>query len=561
MPEVVGQRDERVVQTLAAYQELAQAVQQQDAATLKRLANTKGEAAAFVRFRAFRALSFLPRLPAKARLRYWDEVLSYRLTSPLAREAVRWEQLRRARLAEAAGLDVEARKSYREALPLKLAVAGLRRLEPHPTTLARNLLDAREAEAALQALKGVRAPLLRADILRAAGEYPLAATLYTGLLRRNPQNQQAREGLFYTRLEEEKFQQAAKELRLLPADPWQQIALAEAQEKPAEALASYLEVKDAYSLWQAAGVLEQQGKSRQALKLYLELATETDASEAAFRALTLARRLRDSAAARQALKNIAPNSFFGLLVQRGLRVPNVALAPAHPPVLARAKVLAQAGVRADRAAAIGELRLALRRAASEAQAVAIAEALQGLGEYAVSSEAARVYVEAGSRARRTWQVAFPLAYKKAVLNAAKAHNVDPSLVWAVMQQESHFYPLAHSTSAATGLMQIVPTTWDWLAELQGEAPASAYDAARNIRYGSFYIAHLLAMFEGDAAYAVAAYNGGPGYVADLLAQPLVRNKNDFYRFIDRSETRLYVQKVLLNQAVYQMLYPSRGGEL
>ena len=71
---------------------------------------------------------------------------------------------------------------------------------------------------------------------------------------------------------------------------------------------------------------------------------------------------------------------------------------------------------------------------------------------------------------------------------------------------------------------------------------------------AFTNATMLESFGNNLAHSVAAYNGGPGYVADLLAEPYIKDQADFYRFIDRDETREYVGRVLYNYAVYRELY-------
>jgi soluble lytic murein transglycosylase-like protein len=99
-------------------------------------------------------------------------------------------------------------------------------------------------------------------------------------------------------------------------------------------------------------------------------------------------------------------------------------------------------------------------------------ALQQIGEFRQSQRAAQRWLNAGDRDPRVWRLAYPLAYPESTLVHAASFDVEPALVWAVMRQESAFSPVAVSTSNAQGLMQVIPSTWDWLAELQRERPAT-----------------------------------------------------------------------------------------
>jgi soluble lytic murein transglycosylase len=141
--------------------------------------------------------------------------------------------------------------------------------------------------------------------------------------------------------------------------------------------------------------------------------------------------------------------------------------------------------------------------------------------------------------------------------ASTSAGVPPDLVWAVMRQESAFSPVAVSRSNAMGLMQVVPSTWDWLAELQGDAPpGDPFDPHVNIRYGTYYLGWLVRYFDGDTELAISSYNRGQGYIRRLFQSSYVRgDKNELYREIDALETREYLQKVAVNLATYRALYP------
>lgn len=539
---------------LAEYDRLFHASLRNDTQVLQRYVQTAS--GGFLLYRTLLELARDPDLPAAVRLGYFERVSAFELISPLARDDVRRAQLEIAGVAEAAGNKARAVLAYQNALPLETAAAGLKRLEPNPRALARIFLAAREPERALTALKNTPAPAIRAPAYAALGDHERALGAYNRWLRRSPGSVPARQGKVAVLSALARYDQAEALLQTLPEDLTTEAALAEAQGNVDAAVSAYLGTGGSADSWQATGLLEESERTADALPLYLNLARSTTdyQDDAAYRAYVLAQRLNDETTAAEANALIPPFSYFGLLRGGTVELPGEPLARVTPPALKRARALARTG---DHEAALGELLVAIKRASDEATTIALAEALQGLGEYGASTEAASQWLEGGSRARRTWLAAYPRAYRETVETQAARRGLEPTFIWAIMRQESLFYPRAVSTSQARGVMQIVPDTWNWLAELLEEPAADPFRVHDNVRYGTFYVSQLLTMFEGDLPRSAAAYNGGPGYVQSILEGSLVTTKADFYRFISREETREYVQRVMLNHAVYTALYQKR----
>jgi soluble lytic murein transglycosylase-like protein len=115
-----------------------------------------------------------------------------------------------------------------------------------------------------------------------------------------------------------------------------------------------------------------------------------------------------------------------------------------------------------------------------------------------------------------------------VQEAAARHGVDPALIEAVIQQESGWNPQATSTSGAAGLMQLMPAT------AQGLGVSDPYDPAQSIDAGARYLRGQLDRYHGDVRLALAAYNAGPGAVAQYGGVP------------PYPETQRYVAAVLEN---------------
>jgi soluble lytic murein transglycosylase-like protein len=116
-----------------------------------------------------------------------------------------------------------------------------------------------------------------------------------------------------------------------------------------------------------------------------------------------------------------------------------------------------------------------------------------------------------------------------VVEAAKATNLDPALIHAVIAAESNYNPNAVSPKGAYGLMQLLPDT----ARRYGVRQKEIQHPEKNIKAGAQYLADLLERFDGDVILALAGYNAGENVVA--------RYGN---RMPPYPETRAYVPRVL-----------------
>ena len=124
-----------------------------------------------------------------------------------------------------------------------------------------------------------------------------------------------------------------------------------------------------------------------------------------------------------------------------------------------------------------------------------------------------------------------------IVNAqARDHGVPPSLLNAVIDQESGGDPAAISEAGAMGLMQLMPGT---AAEYGANSP---FDPQENVAAGAAYLSDLLRAYRGNVSLALAAYNAGPGAVAHYRGIP------------PYAETQAYVKSV---SAMYRAKRPGR----
>jgi soluble lytic murein transglycosylase len=120
----------------------------------------------------------------------------------------------------------------------------------------------------------------------------------------------------------------------------------------------------------------------------------------------------------------------------------------------------------------------------------------------------------------------------------------------VIYAESKFDANARSSSGAIGLMQLLPDTAKGIALHTGGSRfrvSDLDDPEINVRYGSWYLRHLLDEY-GDERTALAAYNAGQDNVDRWRAQG---------KGIAFAETRHYVKRVEHLKTLYRRGYRSQ----
>ncbi|MCL2568880.1 MAG: lytic transglycosylase domain-containing protein [Oscillospiraceae bacterium] len=160
-------------------------------------------------------------------------------------------------------------------------------------------------------------------------------------------------------------------------------------------------------------------------------------------------------------------------------------------------------------------------------------------------------------AAQRWQLELrhPLRYEELIFRYSEEHDLDPFLVMGVIQAESSFRPTAVSPMGATGLMQIMPATGEWLAGRMGVSftETDLMHPAYNVRMGTYYLRLLIDMF-GHVDTALAAYNAGMGNVSTWLADEQYSHDGETLHTIPFTETREYVERVNRFMEIYRELY-------
>jgi soluble lytic murein transglycosylase len=160
------------------------------------------------------------------------------------------------------------------------------------------------------------------------------------------------------------------------------------------------------------------------------------------------------------------------------------------------------------------------------------------------------------------EIALPLRHEDVIRQQAAEKGLDASLIAGVIYVESRFRDQT-SAAGAKGLMQILPSTADYIARKSGGTRFVQGDLASpqiNIAYGSWYLRYLLRHYEGNELLALAAYNAGEGKVDEWVHDAAARGERfELATHIPFPETRDYVTRVLSARDRYRREYERELG--
>lgn len=168
-------------------------------------------------------------------------------------------------------------------------------------------------------------------------------------------------------------------------------------------------------------------------------------------------------------------------------------------------------------------------------------------------------------------------YLPYVSESAARYQLNPALVFAVIETESSFNPFAVSSSNAYGLMQVMPNTagLDYFQRLRNRdtRPSRQYlfNAQNNIEVGSGYLSILRDVYLRGVRHSlsqeycmIAAYNGGAGQLLRSFHRDRKKaveainllSPDEVYRYIvnhhPKHESRNYLKKVIKFKQKYRL---------
>jgi soluble lytic murein transglycosylase len=335
-----------------------------------------------------------------------------------------------------------------------------------------------------------------------------------------------------------------------------------------------LSERDPYTslVWLAADTaLNKLGKYRDAVPLFAQYAASAKTSFSQSKGLYWAGRAADAAGDRALAIDYYQRAsayfenFHGQLADERLgRMPALGTAPAVvvPPQARDAYLnseLARAAIYLGQNGNHAEQTLFMRAIAASAKGdfdLALASELGSkMGRTDMGVWASRI--TRGSGGADFIRAGFPRISVEAM------HAASWTIIHAIARQETNFDVAAVSRTNARGLMQLEPYTAKPLAIKNGmpyDYDRLTTDPAYNMGLGAHYFGELMTRFNGCYVCSAGAYNAGPGRINQWIARngdprsPSV----DVVKWIEAipiTETRGYVQNVLQNAVVYDLLNP------
>ena len=147
---------------------------------------------------------------------------------------------------------------------------------------------------------------------------------------------------------------------------------------------------------------------------------------------------------------------------------------------------------------------------------------------------------------------FLAPHRDTLRSILKQQELDEAWVYGLIRQESRFVSDARSSAGAMGLMQLMPATAKWASKKVGIRkfqPARVTDVNTNLMLGTYYLKHVLTLFDNQPLLASAAYNAGPSRAWQWRDEKPLEGAI-YAETIPFNETRDYVKKVMSNSMYY-----------
>ncbi|MGZ3438193.1 MAG: transglycosylase SLT domain-containing protein, partial [Polyangia bacterium] len=302
------------------------------------------------------------------------------------------------------------------------------------------------------------------------------------------------------------------------------------------------------------------------------------------RALDTLKREDEAKSVWRALVNEYPFTYYALQARARLKERGVELGPfgdgprgtappledldvklANDPIIMRVDELLLAGLSVEAGVELrrGEGELMKRYGAARALPLLFDRYVRGdnfnrphqLAE-SYSGGALKLDPNSDANARKWWEIVYPRAYRQYIEKYAPTGENPPYYLYTIMQKESAYNPHDVSYADAIGLLQMIPPTSRRVA-LRIDAPYTddvLYDPEGNIRFGAWYIGHLLQKFKGQIALGAGSYNAGPRAMMKWVKAHGARPLDEFIELTPYTQTREYMKKVLDIYSRYLWLY-------
>lgn len=165
-----------------------------------------------------------------------------------------------------------------------------------------------------------------------------------------------------------------------------------------------------------------------------------------------------------------------------------------------------------------------------------------------------IYAAERTKQLHSYSLRYLTPYQEVTRSYSQELGLDPAWVYGLIRQESRFVTNAKSGVGAGGLMQLMPTTAQWVAN-RLKIPYHAgmvNEVGTNVRLGTYYINHVFQQLGNQPVLATAGYNAGPSRAKRWQSANSALPVDVYTESIPFSETRDYVKKVMSNAVHYAL---------
>lgn len=162
-----------------------------------------------------------------------------------------------------------------------------------------------------------------------------------------------------------------------------------------------------------------------------------------------------------------------------------------------------------------------------------------------------------------WESLYPICFEDIIREYALKYEIDPLLAMAMIREESRFNSWNESAAGARGLMQIIFSTAEWIAQkinIIDFNDEMLFSPKVNINLGCWYINYLKEKFSNDYILMISGYNAGPGITDKWLEIYDQSDLDNFVENIPYAETREHIKKVMKSYQMYKKLAQVLNGK-
>ncbi len=158
------------------------------------------------------------------------------------------------------------------------------------------------------------------------------------------------------------------------------------------------------------------------------------------------------------------------------------------------------------------------------------------------------------------KISYPVVYREWIEEFSNFYDLDPALVAAIVHTESGYDTNATSSVGARGLMQVMPSTAEWIHPKLDKPYAfdaeALYTVDGALTYGCWYLNFLMNRYGADTLSVIAAYHAGQGNVDSWRKETEFSHDGIHLDKIPENAraTRHYVEKVRRAYEYYQKVY-------